>query len=236
MTGTLVEVTIPAEQFALEHTLDTLETVTFEVEQMVATNRDSLIPFIWIGTSDRGTLEAAFRADESVADFQLIAGFETECLYQLEWVDHIEHLIRMLVDEKATVLAASGQEDTWHLRLLFADHDSITRTTEYCEQNGIDFDIENIHEFSNERSDRFGLTDSQQKTLRHAADRGYYSVPRDVTAEELADEFDVSHQALSERLRRGHGSLVDHVLGERAGTIETPETDSHKPDQEPSTD
>ncbi|WP_266082794.1 helix-turn-helix domain-containing protein [Haladaptatus caseinilyticus] len=37
------------------------------------------------------------------------------------------------------------------------------------------------------------MTDSQQKTLQHAADRGYYSVPRDITAEELADEFDVSH-------------------------------------------
>ncbi len=54
---------------------------------------------------------------------------------------------------RKTVLAAIGQEDTWHLRLLFADHDSITRSIKYCEKNGIDFDIENIHEFSDERSD-----------------------------------------------------------------------------------
>ncbi len=51
---------------------------------MDATNRDSLIPFICIGTSDRDTLEAAFSSGESVVDFQLIAEFETECLYQLE--------------------------------------------------------------------------------------------------------------------------------------------------------
>lgn len=29
MAGTIVEVTFPTEQFALEHTLNTLETVTF---------------------------------------------------------------------------------------------------------------------------------------------------------------------------------------------------------------
>ncbi len=33
-------------QFALEHTLNALHTVTFEVEQMVATNQNSLLPFI----------------------------------------------------------------------------------------------------------------------------------------------------------------------------------------------
>lgn len=231
MAGTIVEVTFPAEQLALEHTLNTLETVTFEVEQLVATNPDSLMPFIWITTTDRTALEEAFAADESVADFQLIADFETEYLYQLEWVDHIEHLIRILVTEKAAVLAARGQENTWHLRLLFADHASVTRTHEYCKEHGIEFDIENIQEFNNQRSARFGLTETQQNALHLAADRGYYSVPRESTTEELAEALGVSHQALSERLRRGHGNLVDHLLStgnETAESIETATTESER--------
>ncbi|SIR96366.1 hypothetical protein SAMN05421858_4789 [Haladaptatus litoreus] len=235
MAGTIVEVTFPAKQFALEHTLNTLETVTFEVEQIVATNPDSLMPFIWITTSDQSLLEEAFTADESVAEFQLIADFETEYLYQLEWVDHIEHLIRILVTEKATVLAARGQENTWHLRLLFADHDSVTRTHEYCQEHGIEFDIENIQEFSNQRSTRFGLTETQQNALYLAADRGYYSVPRESTTEELAEALDVSHQALSERLRRGHGTLVDHLLS-TSKTAEPHETTFTEPDQKTRTD
>lgn len=36
---------------------------------------------------------------------------------------------------------------------------------------------------------------------------GYYDVPRTVTLTELADSLDVSHQGLSERLRRAHANL-----------------------------
>ena len=231
MTGTVIKVNVPSEQFALKYTLDSLDTVGFEVEQMVATNQDSLMPFIWIETDNRTAIEDALIEDESVADFQLIADFESECLYQLEWVDHIDHLIRILVDENGTVLAATGQDDTWHLRLLFADHDAVRRTTEYCEEQGIDFGIENIYEFSRDNRDRFGLTDMQQRTLQLAANRGYYSVPRDATAEDLAEELGVTHQAFSERLRRGHGNLVDHVFVDSPGTPEPPEpadTDSRR--------
>ncbi|WP_231188300.1 helix-turn-helix domain-containing protein [Haladaptatus sp. DYF46] len=223
MTGTIVEVTIPSEQFALEHTLTEFETLTFEVEQMVAMNRDTLMPFIWIDSSDLIRLETAFRADESVAEFERIADFETDCLYQLTWVDRISHLIRILVDEKGTVMSATGYDDTWHLRLLFADRDAATRTNAYCEEQGIDFGIENIHEFTNHSGSRVGVTDPQQETLQLAAERGYYTVPREATAEDLAKEFGISHQALSERLRRGHGALVTHVFGGSAGTSESPE-------------
>jgi hypothetical protein len=43
MTGTIVEITIPSEQFALEHTPTEGESVTFEVEQIVATNDESVM-------------------------------------------------------------------------------------------------------------------------------------------------------------------------------------------------
>jgi predicted HTH transcriptional regulator len=90
-------------------------------------------------------------------------------------------------------------------------------------EHGIDFDVKNIHELSGQQCKRFGLTDSQQTALRLAAARGYYSVPRDVTAEDLAAELGITHQALSERLRRGHGSLVDHLLSNGGGTLELTE-------------
>jgi predicted DNA binding protein len=33
-----------------------------------------------------------------------------------------------------------------------------------------------------------------------------------VTVEDLAEEFDISHQALSERIRRGTGALIEDTL------------------------
>lgn len=46
---------------------------------------------------------------------------------------------------------------------------------------------------------------------------GYHGVSRESTLEEFADELDVSHRALSERPRRGRGSLVRNTLTTGSG-------------------
>jgi hypothetical protein len=63
-----------------------------------------------------------------------------------------------------------------------------------------------------EPAGRYGLTDSQHRVLELASRRGYFEIPRDVTLKELADEVGVSHQALSEQLRRGIGALVEDTI------------------------
>ena len=223
MTGTMLDVTFPSEQFALEDTLKALKTVEFDVEQIITTDAESLMPYIWVHSVDRTAIEDAFDADDTVADYQLIAEFDDDCLYRLTWVERISHLLRILVDESGTVLSATGEGDTWYLRLLFPDHDSVTRTHEYCKQAGIDMNIRNITEFDKGHRDQSGLSDSQRTTLRLAHERGYYSIPRDATAEDLAAEIGVTHQAVSERLRRGHGRLVEHSLINGPGTPSLPD-------------
>ncbi|WP_266077905.1 helix-turn-helix domain-containing protein [Haladaptatus caseinilyticus] len=212
MTGTIAEVTFPADTFALNRTLQALETARFDVEQIVAHSRNRLLPFVWVETTDPEAVESAFDLDESVNDFQLIAEFDAECLYQLEWVAGVEALAHILLEERGAILAATGSEDTWNLQILFGDHDALSRTYDYCESRGIDLEIDNIHEFSGGESGQFGLTKNQQRTLRLAYDRGYYSVPRESSAMALADELGVTHQSVSERLRRGHENLVKNTL------------------------
>ncbi len=187
MTGTIAEVAFPADEFALGKTLETLDSVRFDIEQVVAYNRNQFMPFVWAGTADRREVETAFEADESVRDFQFVGGFDTESLYRLEWVRDIELLTQILVEENGTVLAATGKDDRWNLRLLFSNHNAVTRTYEYCRRRGIDLDLQNIREFSEGRTGRYGLTESQQQTLLLAHDTGYYSVPRNASATDLAD-------------------------------------------------
>lgn len=45
-----------------------------------------------------------------------------------------------------------------------------------------------------------------------AAKNGHFTIPRETTITDLADEFDVSHQAFSELLRRGMENLVFSTL------------------------
>ncbi|MFH5799240.1 helix-turn-helix domain-containing protein [Haladaptatus sp. CMAA 1911] len=212
MTGTIAEVAFPADRFALGHTLAELDSVRFDVEQVAAYNRNHLMPFVWVGTDSQQAIETAFSADETVRDFQLVAAFDTECLYRLEWVKDIDALIQILVEENGTVLAATGKEDQWKFRLLFSDHDSVTRTHEYCNRRGIDLELQNIHEFSKGRTGRYGLTQSQQQTLMLAYKNGYYSIPRSTSATDLAETLGVTHQSISEKLRRGQANLLKNTL------------------------
>jgi predicted DNA binding protein len=45
-----------------------------------------------------------------------------------------------------------------------------------------------------------------------AVEEGYYSIPRGISTKELAEEFDISDQALTERLRRAIITLVTNTL------------------------
>ncbi|MGM0590035.1 MAG: hypothetical protein ACQETI_00155 [Halobacteriota archaeon] len=48
----------------------------------------------------------------------LLAEFDDEFLYRMEWVAHVRLLLQMLTNSKATVLDARGRNDRWHLRVL----------------------------------------------------------------------------------------------------------------------
>ena len=61
-------------------------------------------------------------------------------------------------------------------------------------------------------SGAFNLTDKQRDALIAAHDAGYFEKPRRTTASELADEFDLSQQAFSERLQRGTSKLIENSL------------------------
>jgi PAS domain-containing protein len=56
------------------------------------------------------------------------------------------------------------------------------------------------------------LTPKQQATLEVAYSRGYYSWPRETTAQELADALDISAPTLHYRLRRAHQTVLQTLL------------------------
>lgn len=57
------------------------------------------------------------------------------------------------------------------------------------------------------------LSDKQLEVLEAAYQMGYFKVPQEVTAEELADELDISRSTLSERLRRVEHNFCGLLFG-----------------------
>lgn len=59
---------------------------------------------------------------------------------------------------------------------------------------------------------RWDLTPAQAEALRAAFEAGYFAVPREATAAEVADGLGISKSAFLERLRRGQSALLEQVV------------------------
>lgn len=222
--ATIAELRIPADEFVLRHTLDTLTEVDFEIERIVAHDPEEVMPYVWATGVDSKELESVLEEDPSVDEIERIARPDDAVLYQMHWIESIQTLVHILIEEEGTILVAEGSREGWFLRVLFPDRDSLSRAYDFCRENGLSLDVQRIYDVNDGRQGRFGLTDDQEETITAAYERGYYDVPRGISLSDFAEELDVSHQALSERIRRGHKTLVENSIvvgrGEKTETEE----------------
>jgi len=210
--ATIVIGSVPTAELALAHTFEKLPDVTFESERIILSGDDAVMPLLWARNAEREPLEAAIDGDPTVNNVTLLADFGEELLYRMDWVDRVQLLLHMLTNSEATILDAHGRRDGWRVRVMFPDRSHLSETHAFCKAHGMEFTIESIREMDGQPSGRFGLTEDQYRALITAVEEGYYDVPQQRTLEELAEEFEISHQALSERLRRGTESLVEDTL------------------------
>lgn len=210
--STIAQFGVPAETFALRETLPAVPGVTVEAERVVA-HDDRVMPFVWAATEDLGAFEEALSDDPTVENERRLTELADGGFYQMEWVERIDVLVHSMTEHGAVILKARGQGDRWHLRILFPEREAFTQTREFCRSHDLRFDVEQIHELDRrDQQGQWGLTTEQYEAVTTALDRGYYEVPRNASARDLAKKLGISHQALSERLRRGHGTLVSNAL------------------------
>lgn len=220
-TSTIAVVRIPSSEFALSDTFERCPEVEFDIERLVARDSDSAMPFMWARGPDLDAVEDALRADSSVSDLDVLSNLSDERLYRMSWVAHIRLVIHILLEEEGTILDAHGRNGNWRLRIMFPERDSLSATYDFCRDHGLSFEIEKVYDMNeNARAGRFGLSDEQFDALTTATKHGYFEVPRAVSAAELGEMLGITHQSLSERLRRGQENLVRSTL-----LIEDPDVD-----------
>ncbi|MFC5970507.1 helix-turn-helix domain-containing protein [Halomarina salina] len=210
--STVILGSLPAENFALGQTLRTVDDIDIECERLVETGSESVAPLLWVRGSDHDAIEAALHDDPTTESVELLSSFDGEWLYRMEWIDRVDVVLQMLTNSEATVMEAWTDNGRWYLRVLYPNRDKLSKTVEFCEERGIEFDVERIREMEGEPSGRYGLTDEQFSALTAACEAGYFAIPREADLDELAEELGISHQALSERLRRGQEALVTETL------------------------
>jgi len=210
---TIVVADIPVEEFALRESLRAVPGLAVESQRVVEKDEDLVMPLIWVRGANGETVRTSLADDSSVRSADRIASYENESLYRMEWKRDIELAVQMITEDEATILDLYGTSDGWQLRSMFPDRDTLARTVEFCQNHGLGFDVRRVREMNVVPSGRWGLTDEQYEALRVAWDAGYFGVPREADLGDVADRLDISHQALSERLRRGHTNLIKETIG-----------------------
>jgi predicted DNA binding protein len=216
--ATIIDATIPVEEFALAETLQTCADATVECEQLVEHPDNTVMPLIWVRNTTPETFEAALEQDPTVETYTQLAATPPECLYEMDWRANIQLVLQFFTMEGAVILDTVGSVDGWHLRVLFPERDDVRATTDFCETHNFTITIHSIRHLDDETeadhqgSVRAGLTADQHEALTVAYEGGYFTVPRDVDLETVSTNIGISHQALSERLRRGHQTLIEETL------------------------
>jgi len=99
------------------------------------------------------------------------------------------------------------------VRTPVPSNEALSEFREYCTEADLPIDAKRIYNPTTpDAGPWYGVTTAQREVLVRAVEAGYYSIPRGISTEELAEEFDVSDQAVTERLRRGIEGLVTNTL------------------------
>lgn len=208
----IVELRIPSEAFELGQILRVKGPTQITLETMVPLGGKPT-PFVRVQDGTRELFEKSISEHPAVSDISLVNSRDEETLYALDWDPSENSFLRTVMGMEAVLLGATGTADSWELELRFPDHGTLSDFQEYYVEQGIQVTIDGIYNPTKpDAGPWYGLTPQQRETLAEAVGGGYYSLPRGISTKELATEFDISDQAVTERLRRGISTLVSNTL------------------------
>ncbi|MFD1515404.1 helix-turn-helix domain-containing protein [Halomarina rubra] len=209
---TIAELGLPAESFALSEAFTQCPDLRIDVLQGVAHNTTGLSNLVWVETGDVDAADAALKDDSTVSDVEMLGDIDGKWLYTMQWKTPVSVALAVLLED-ATMLGATGDDDGWSFRVLFPKRNALSIAASVFEQYDVNLRIERIYELgTGGEHGEYDLTDEQREALEAALEKGYFKVPRDTTLGSIADDLGISHQALSERLRRANEILAEVAI------------------------
>ena len=199
-------------EFPLNTVFEQLPDARIELDRVVPT-QDVVVPYFWIYSENIEELSTDMSTDYGVDEIKVVDELEAQMLVRIDWnLDH-ESVLTAIVNTDVTLLSGLGDAENWTFEVRSSDQQKISEFQTYCHENDIPLKLTQLHALSPLESDReYDLTEGQRKALVLAYSRGYFDSPRDATQTDLADELDISRQAVSARLQRGLRRLVASTL------------------------
>ncbi|WP_226039733.1 helix-turn-helix domain-containing protein [Natrinema sp. DC36] len=208
----IVEFRVPSADFELGRILDVDGITSIELENLVPIG-EAAVPLFWIHNSTRQSFLESVQRHPAVTSAAEVDVFDDRTLFTLDWDANHDHLFEGITESEGQLLSAIGTPDTWEFELRFPDHDALSGFRTDCEDAQISLEVQRVYNPTKpDAGPWYGLTELQREAITLAVRTGYYDIPRGCTTKELADELDISDQAVTERLRRAIMSLVRYTL------------------------
>ena len=202
----IADITIPSEEFELGRVFEQHPDITIDIERIVPLG-DAVIPLFWVTNGTPEAIQSTLLDSPHTEIVRDLTDAGERVLFEVRWDLDIDGIIQPLIDTSARVLEATGNTEKWEFRIRFSTQEDLNEFNQTATNKGIPVTLRHLYN-PTPPEEQSSLSDEQRKAITEAYRRGYFNIPRDVTAANLAEEFEVSDSALSERLRRGLSTVV----------------------------
>lgn len=205
--STVAEFTIPPTALPGGDTLVENPDNRVEIERIVPT-QESALPFFWVwGPEPQRFMEDA-EQEPDMAEVSLLERVDGGALFRAEWTPESE-LIQGIKRLNAVIIEATGTSEQWRFQVRTQEWDAFTQFQELFQQQGISVQLDRIFALAElVEGNNQPITPDQRETLLTAYREGYFEQPRQTTQAELAEQFDISRRAVSDRIHRGTRNLI----------------------------
>jgi predicted DNA binding protein len=214
----IAELRLTDAPLVLRPSLQAAPEMTLKREWATPADRTSdPVLFAWASGGDFEAFEAALPADPTISEHERIDDRGDRRLYRVVVNRDVTTNPGPIERETgASRLSIETTVDGAVLELRLPDREALTEYISRLRENGFTVDLLRAHDADDDGGSEYGLSEKQAAAVRAALRAGYFEIPRETDLEELADQFDISEQALSERLRRGVSSVLAATVGKPA--------------------
>lgn len=211
--GFIAEFTLHSSELPLVEVVQAVEGLSIEVENINAGQSKRGMMSFWAYGEGLDELEAALKEMERVDSLTLVNDDGGVRLYHVVGrqrfeMDFTEVSFLPTVGFNAVVTA-----EGWTVQALVADRSSLYRMRDAFESVGVEFELQRLTGTDEYSTGPSNLTTAQFDALVEAYEMGYFGVPREASAREVAESLGISTSSFSERLRRAESNLLDFHLG-----------------------
>ncbi|MFB6096176.1 MAG: helix-turn-helix domain-containing protein [Haloferacaceae archaeon] len=211
----IAEFRLASPDIALLGALSAVPEMTLHVEQTVAEDPEQPVMFAWVSGDDFERFERAVEQDPTISEIDLLQDLSEERLYRVRISEDATVVFYALDVEVGTSrLDITATHEGLEVRMRFPDQDSLQEYFERCREHGVTVSLQRLYrdQTGDDDGQPYELSPKQRTALEEAYRLGFFDVPRSVSLSEVADTLEVSEQAVSERLRRATGALVEQTL------------------------